>query len=90
MERINRVTGDVVTHTPHFQSRLKTIVRRDTISEQYLEMSEEMIENMARFQREGSNWSFSRIIAMDIHLNRYEPGSAVPLTSHYPTIYRES
>ena len=82
MEKVNPATGDTIIESPHFRSQLKVIVRKDTIAEEYREMSEQILENIAKFQRQGSNWNFRRIVSIDIHLNKYEPlkgSSYIPL-----------
>ena len=45
-------------------------------------MSNEILENVANFQRRGSGWIFRKVLSMDIHLNKYEPisgSSYIPL-----------
>ena len=82
MEKMNAATGEAIIQSPHFSSKLKTILQKDTIKEEYRDMSEEILENIAKYQREGSNWNFKRIISIDIHLNKYEPlsgSSYIPL-----------
>ena len=82
MEKRNPATNETIVESPHFRSKLKTILRKDETSEEYRDMQEEILENIAKFQREGSNWNFRRIISMDIHLNKYEPlsgSSYIPL-----------
>ena len=82
MEKINPATGEAIIQSPYFSSKLKTILQKDVIKEEYRDMSEEILENIARYQREGSNWNFRRIVSLDIHLNKYEPlsgSSYIPL-----------
>ena len=70
MEKVDPATGNTIIESPHFRSQLKVILRKDTITEEYREMVEEVLENIAKFQREGSNWNFRRVISLDIHLNK--------------------
>ena len=72
MEKRNPATDETIIQSPHFRSKLKVIIENNIISEEYREMTEEILENIAKYQREGSNWNFKRIISMDIHLNKYE------------------
>ena len=59
-------------------------------------MSNEILENVANFQRRGSGWIFRKVLSMDIHLNKYEPlsgstnmnHSVVPHTFHFQKSYR--
>ena len=82
MIRVDPETKDYVTTTCYFNSNLKTIVRKDTIGEEYRVMSNEILENVANFQRRGSGWIFRKVLSMYIHLNKYEPlsgSSYIPL-----------
>ena len=82
MIRVDQETKDYVTTTCYFNSNLKTIVRKDTIDEEYRVMSNEILENVANFQRRGSGWIFRKVLSMYIHLNKYEPlsgSSYIPL-----------
>ena len=82
MERINPATGDVITAFPYFRSKLKVITQKDAITEAYMEMNDEVLENIASYQREGSGWRFKSVKSLDIHLDRYEPlrgSSYIPL-----------
>ena len=71
-----------ITETPYFNSNLKVILRKDTISEEYREMIGEILEKIANFNRRGSGWQFRQVIRAEIHLNKYEPlsgSSYIPL-----------
>ena len=56
--RVDPETKEDVTTTCYFNSNLKTIIRKDTIDEEYRVMSNEILENVANFQRRGSGWIF--------------------------------
>ena len=82
MIRVDPETNEDVTTTCYFNSNLKTIIRKDTIDEEYRVMSDEILENVANFQRRGSGWIFRKVLSMYIHLNKYEPlsgSSYIPL-----------
>ena len=82
MEKINPATGDAITASPHFRSKLKVIIQKDTIPNTYSEISDEILENIASYQREGSGWRFKSVNSLDIHFNRFEPlsgSSYIPL-----------
>ena len=55
MIRVDPDTEEDVNTICYFNSNLKTIVRKDIISEEYTVMSN---ENTANFQRWGSGWIF--------------------------------
>ena len=82
MVRVDPDTKEDVYTTCYFNSNLKTIVRKDAIGEEYRVMSNEILENVANFQRRGSGWIFRKVLSMYIHLNKYEPlsgSSYIPL-----------
>ena len=82
MIRVDPETNEDVTTTCYFNSNLKTIIRKDTIGEEYRVMSNEILEHVANFQRRGSGWIFRKVLNMYIHLNKYEPlsgSSYIPL-----------
>ena len=82
MIRIDPETKEDVYTTCYFNSNLKIILRKDIIEEEYRVLSNEILENIANFQRRGSGWIFRKVLSMDIHLNKYEPlkrSSYIPL-----------
>ena len=82
MVRVDPDTKEDVYTTCYFNSNLKTIIQKDTVTGEYRVMSNEILENVANFQRRGSGWIFRTVLSMDIHLNKYEPlsgSSYIPL-----------
>ena len=80
--------GEYTIATPYFNSNMKVILRKDTISEEYREMISEIFEKIANFNRQGSGWQFRQVIHVEIHLNKYEPisgSSYIPLPKHLQT-----
>ena len=46
-------------------------------------MKETVLETLAKFQRQGSNWRFSSVLSMNLHTVSYEPlggSSYIPLS----------
>ena len=82
MFRVDPDTKEDVYTTCYFNSNLKTIIQKDTVTGEYRVMSNEILENVANFQRRGSGWIFRKVLSMYIHLNKYEPlsgSSYIPL-----------
>ena len=82
MVRVDPDTKEDVYTTCYFNSNLKTIIQKDTVTGEYRVMSNEILENVANFQRRGSGWIFRKVLSMYIHLNKYEPlsgSSYIPL-----------
>ena len=45
-------------------------------------MKETVLESLAKFQRQGSNWRFHSVLSLDLHTVKYEPlagSSDIPL-----------
>ena len=36
-------------------------------------MKETVLESLAKFQRQGSNWRFQSVLSLDLHTVKYEP-----------------
>ena len=48
----------------------------------FSKMKETVLESLAKFQREGSNWRFRLVLSLDLHTVKYEPfggSSDIPL-----------
>ena len=46
-------------------------------------MKETVLESLAKFQRQGSNWRFRSVLSLDLHTVKYEPlggSSYIPLS----------
>ena len=80
---------DEILADPYFNSNVEIILRsikggaihiHDDIP--YSQMRDAIIERMTMFQREGSNWSFNRMLHLDLAVDRYTPiggSSYIPL-----------
>ena len=48
----------------------------------FSKMKETVLESLAKFQRQGSNWRFNSVLSLDLHTVKYEPlggSSYIPL-----------
>ena len=65
-----------------FHSQIEINLEGTTLDELYKNMMERILENIAAFQRRGSQWVFVAIEELEIHSIRYEPlrgSSYIPL-----------
>ena len=70
--KMSRMVGDEeIVDEPFFLSRQKKNL--GTNLEIVGEMENEMIENMERFNRGGSNWTFEKVLFLEIHFVRWNP-----------------
>ena len=82
MEKTNIKTGGVESHQKAFHSGIEINLVGTNTDEIYSEMSKTILERLATFQRSGSNWIFSSVVSLDIHMVKYKPlkvSSYIPL-----------
>ena len=70
--KMSRMVGEEeIVDEPFFHSRQKKNL--GTNMEIVGEMEREMIENLERFNRGGSNWTFEKVLFLEIHFVRWNP-----------------
>ena len=82
MEKNNISTGEVITHKAAFNSKPEVNLEGTDVDDLYSTMVDRVLETLATFQRNGSNWTFKSIICLEIHTVAYEPlkgNSYIPL-----------
>ena len=82
MEKNNISTGEVITLKTAFNSKPEVNLEGNDVDDLYNTMADRVLEAMATFQRDGSNWTFKSIICLEIHTVVYEPlkgNSYIPL-----------
>ena len=82
MEKNNISTGEVITHKTAFSSKPEVNLEGTDVDDLYNTMLDRVLETLATFQRDGSNWTFKSIICLEIHTVAYEPlkgNSYIPL-----------
>ena len=82
MEKNNISTGEVIAHKTSFHSKPEVNLEGTDVDDLYNTMADRVLEAMATFQRDGSNWTFKSIICLEIHTVVYEPlkgNSYIPL-----------
>ena len=82
MEKNNISTGEVITLKTAFNSKPEVNLEGTDVDDLYNTMVDIVLEAMATFQRDGSNWTFKSIISLEIHTVVYEPlkgNSYIPL-----------
>ena len=82
MEKNNISTGEVIVNKTSFHSKPEVNLEETDVEDLYNTMVDRVLEAMATFQRDGSNWTFKSIICLEIHTVAYEPlkgNSYIPL-----------
>ena len=76
--KMSRMVGEEeIVDEPFFHSQQKKNL--GTNMEIVGEMENEMIENLERFNRRGSNWTFEKVLFLEIHFVRWNPLGGKPL-----------
>ena len=82
MERVDMKTGEVIVAQPHFSSKNEVNLDSTDVNEIYANSVDKVLESMAHFQMQGSNWRFTAVVRLDIHNIVYKPlkgSSYIPL-----------
>ena len=82
MEKNNFSTGEVIVNKTSFHSKPEVNLEGTDVDDLYNTMVDRVLEAMATFQRDGSNWTFKSSICLEIHTVAYEPlkgNSYIPL-----------
>ena len=76
MSRLIILTGDELIEVATFASKSKIVLEATNLGKLYDIAKERILENMANFNTNGSNWKVSSILRMDINMINYNPLSA--------------
>jgi len=71
-----------IVEVRNFQSKTKIFLESTGLNELWNKMCEQVLENLATFQMNGSGLTFHLIVGLEIHTVEYKPlrgGSYVPL-----------
>jgi len=82
MEKTDLKTGQSLVEGHQFRSKNEIILESTNKYELWSLVVEQVLEDLAKFQMNGSGWTFHSILALDIHTIGYEPlngSSWVPL-----------
>src|ERR1043165_9663410 len=82
MERVDMKTGEKIVSQPHFSSKNAVNLDSTDVNEIYANSVDKVLESMAHFQMQGSNWRFTAVVRFDIHNIVYKPlkgSSYIPL-----------
>ena len=82
MEKTNIADGQRIEQPAAFHSDVEVNLEGTDVNELYDTMIDKVMEHIANFQMQGSNWTFKSIIALEIHTVAYKPlrgSSYIPL-----------
>jgi len=81
MEKVNLATGESTFEKKRFQSQTAIRLNSINLDELWSIFCEQMLKDLAKFQMNGSGWSFHSIIALDIHVANSIPLNGSSYTS---------
>ena len=82
MEKVDLKSGEVIVREAAFHSKREVNLESTNSDELFSKMTETVLESLAKFQRQGSNWRFRSVLSLNLHTVKYEPlggSSYIPL-----------
>ena len=76
------ISGEVIAKEAAFHSKIEVNLQSSNSNELFSKMKETVLESLAKFQRQGWNWTFRSVLSLDLHTVKYEPlrsSSYIPL-----------
>ena len=84
MEKVDLKSGEVIAKETAFHSKTKVNLESTNSNELFSKMKETVLEPLAKFQRQGSNWTFYSVLSLDLHTVKYVH-LVVSLTFRFPS-----
>ena len=88
MEKVDLKSGEVIAKEAAFHSKTEVDLESTNSNELFSKMKETVLESLAKFQTQGSNWRFHLVLSQDLHAVKYEPlgrSSYIPLPKFLAT-----
>ena len=82
MEKVDLKSGEVIANEVAFHSKTEVNLESTNSNELFSEMKETVLESLAKFQIQGSNWRFHSLLRLDLHTLKFKPlggSSYIPL-----------
>ena len=73
MEKTDLMTGESLVEAHQLRSKNKIVLESTDKNELLSLLAEQVLEDLAKFQMNGSGWTFHSIVAFDIHTVGYKP-----------------
>ena len=81
MDKVDLKSGKVMVKEAEFHSKTKVNLESTDSNELFSKMKETVLESLAKFQRQGSNWRFRSVLSLDLHTVKYVPHGG---SSYFP------
>ena len=73
MEKVDLKSGEVIAKEAAFHCKAEVNLESTNSNELFSKMKETLLESLAKFQKQESNWGFHSVLSLDIHTVKYEP-----------------
>ena len=73
MEKVDLKSGEVIVKESAFHSKTGVNLESTDSNELFSKMKETVLESLAKFQIQGSNWRFHSVLSLDLHTEKYVP-----------------
>ena len=73
MEKVDLKSDEVIAKEAAFHSKTEVNLESTESNELFSKMEETVLETIAKFQRQGNNWSFHSVLSLDLHTAKYVP-----------------
>ena len=83
METVDLKSGEVIAKESAFHSKTEVKLESTDCNELFSKMKGTVLESLAKFQRQGSNWRCHSVLSLDLHTVKYVPlggSSYIPLS----------
>ena len=82
MTKFDLISGEAIAIEAAFHSKTEVNLESTNSNELFSKMKETVLEYLAKFQRQWSNWRFHSVLSLDLHTVKYVPlgdSSYIPL-----------
>ena len=82
MEKVDLKSGEMIAKEAVFHSKTELNLESTNSNELFSKMKETVLESLAKFQKQGSNWRFHSVLGLALYTVKYEPlggSSFIPL-----------
>ena len=73
MEKVDLKSGKVIAKEAAIHSKTGVNFESTNSNELFSKMKETVLESLAKFQRQGSNWIFHSVLSLELYTVKYEP-----------------
>ena len=88
IEKADLKSEEVIAKEAAIHYKTEVNLESTNSNELFSKMKETVMESLAKFQRQGSNWRFHSVLSLDLHTVKYEPlggSSYIPLPAFLAT-----